>query len=267
MSTFVIGDIHGCFDALAVLLDQLPFKSRRDRLWLVGDLVNRGPDSLEVLRWAHDTSQAMGERFAAVLGNHDIHLLARAAGIESEKRGDTLDEVLEAPDSEVLLDWLRTLPLIHQDTVGKRDFGMVHAGLAPHWSWSEALDRARKLGRKLAHDHRLLSRRAAPAEPTKISELRDSLHYFTRVRMCDRRGRRVAYNGPPSGAPAGTTPWFDHPLLLEESERPTLIFGHWAALGLHRGTREIGLDSGCVWGGALTALRLDDKSLFQVEVQ
>ena len=164
---------------------------------------------------------------------------------------------------KTLLAWMRARPLIHPATIGKRDFGLLHAGLAPTWSWSDAVSRARKLERKLGRDDRLLSRRSDPAEPAKVSQARDTLHYLTRVRMCDRAGKRVGFSGHPSEAPTASWPWFKHPERPKRSDRPTLVFGHWAALGLHLGKKEIGLDSGCVWGGPLTAMRLEDETVFQ----
>lgn len=262
MATYVIGDVQGCFTTLTRLLRQIDFDAGRDRVWLVGDLVNRGPDSLEVLRWA----KGMGRVVTAVLGNHDLHLLALAEGLREPRRRDTLDAVLEAPDREALLEWLTGRPLFHRED----DFVMVHAGLLPQWSldqaealaWEaqEAL-RSRKryqLLEKLPDDVR--HRRFEPAL-TDSERMRLVLDVFTRLRTLRAGGELcLDFSGPPEEAPGDCRPWFE---LCSFPPPITVLFGHWARLGLHLGRNAIGLDTGCAWGGRLTALRLEDRQVFQ----
>jgi len=243
MATYVVGDVQGCYQTLRALLSAAKF-SDGDRLWLVGDLVNRGPRSLEVLRYV----SGLGERATVVLGNHDVHLLGRALNVYGAKRRDTLDEVLVAPDRRILIDWLRRRPLLYREG----DWLMVHAGLLPRWSTAEAESEARRL-------------EAVLAGPDAVSLLGDkrseSLAALTRLRMLrDSDGGPADYDGSPADAPKGLVPWFSAP--QRRSLDVTVLFGHWSQLGLHRGAHEIGLDTGCVWGGSLTALRLDDGALF-----
>jgi len=264
MATFAIGDVHGCFATLEALLARIRFDPARDRLWLVGDLVNRGPRSLEVLRWARD----LGEGAVVVLGNHDLHLLARAAGVERARRGDTLDEVLGAPDAEDLLGWLRSRPLLHRE--GSRV--LVHAGLLPAWSAAEAEALAREVEVSLQGEEgpALLAgmRRELPAAWSEnlppFERRRLALAAFALLRTLTADGRpSFGFSGPPQEAPSECLPWWEPPSRREPGL--TLVFGHWAALGAHllpeRGI--VALDSGCAWGGPLTAYRLEDGALFQ----
>jgi bis(5'-nucleosyl)-tetraphosphatase (symmetrical) len=252
MTTWVLGDVHGCFATLEALLERLPVDWDRDHLWLVGDLVNRGPRSLEVLRWARRTHQRLGERFVSVLGNHDLHLLARCAGVAKRKRLDTLDDVLAAPDRGHLVEWLARRPLAHRTQQGL----LVHAGLLPSWTRQEVEELARStesLLRDGESRRRLLGEiRASSGTSTEAG----AAAVLTRARTLDGRNRLSTFSGAPAEAPAGERPWFELPGFWRE-ETPVL-FGHWAALGLYRGNGVVGLDSGCVWGGALTALRLED---------
>lgn len=272
MATYAIGDVHGCYQTLQALLERLPFDPSRDRLWLVGDLVNRGPDSLEVLRWAKRTSDELGERFVCVLGNHDVHYLARAAGAAGPRDKDTLDPLLAAPDRDELVDWLRDLPLLHRDG----DRVLVHAGLLPSWSPERAEKLAREVEAAIREGDGVLARYAArprpwSAELPEPERLDQALAVFTLVRTLDPRGVPLAdFAGPPEQAPAGATPWFRVP--GRRNAGAFIVFGHWAALGLHRsrsGSSGEGvvhaLDTGCVWGGWLTALRLEDEEVFQVD--
>lgn len=265
MATYAIGDVHGCFLTLRRLLQRISYDPGRDRLWLVGDLVNRGPRSLEVLRWAVE----QGERLTVVLGNHDLHLLARAAGLARARRRDTLEEVLAAPDRDDLLAWLRGRPLLHRED----GFLLVHAGLLPAWTVADAERLAREVEAALRANRagRLLaSLRVEPPRPWRASlaagaRRRLALAVFTRLRTLRPGGRLCDdFSGPPDEAPDGCLPWFDFPDRQTAGE--TVIFGHWAALGLLR--RDglaglVGLDTGCVWGRELTALRLEDGKLFQ----
>jgi len=240
MATYVIGDVQGCFITLERLLVRIDFDPSQDRLWFVGDLVNRGPSSLAVLRFIRE----LDERAVVVLGNHDLHLIARSRGTRERKPRDTFDDVLEASDRDALIEWLLDRPLLHREG----DYVMVHAGLLPQWSVEEAEVLARKAERKLREDQLGKS-------------LRVAVDAFTRLRTCTASGEMcLDFAGPPEQAPAGCRPWFE---LVEIPGTTTILFGHWASLGLHLGTNAIGLDTGCVWGGALTALRLEDRVLFQ----
>lgn len=257
MATYAIGDIQGCFEPLQRLLRRIRY-SRSDRLWLVGDLVNRGPQSLEVLRWA----RRQGDRVVAVLGNHDLHLLSRAAEVSGPKRRDTLSEVLAAPDRGRLLSWLGARPLLHR----RGNTLLVHAGLSPDWSLWEAARRARRCERALRGPQgRELLAAVNGARPTspELAALAADIAVFTRLRTLRRsRAPCESFNGTLEEAPRGCLPWFRFP--RRASAEVTVVFGHWAALGLHLERRVLALDSACVWGGALTAVRLDDRAVFQV---
>jgi bis(5'-nucleosyl)-tetraphosphatase (symmetrical) len=263
MATYAIGDVHGCHATLLRLLRRIDYDRRRDRLWLVGDLVNRGPRSLAVLRWAAGLDPA---RSVVVLGNHDLHLLARAGGLAAPRRRDTLNEVLSARDRDDLLAWLRGRPLLHREG----DWTMVHAGLLPEWTVPLAERLARDAGERLrgrSGDRLLATFRDDPPGRFRktlspAARRRLALAAFTRLRTLDRRGRMANdFSGPPSEAPRGYVPWFAAP--GRKSRRAPIVCGHWAALGLHLDDGVAALDTGCVWGRALTALRLDDRKVFQ----
>lgn len=277
MATYAIGDVHGCSRTLRALLAELPLDLGRDRLWLVGDLVNRGPDSLGVLRWARETAERMGERFVAVLGNHDLHLLALAAGVARPRSRDTLDELLEAPDREELLAWLRERPLLHRQD----EAFLVHAGLLPEWSVEEAEVFAREAEATLRGTEgcALLAHYAAGCgrgrpegaeargpEPEPLERAGRTLAVLTLLRTVDRCGGPCfELTGPPEDAPPGFLPWFEAP--DRRSAGSPAVFGHWAALGLRRAPGITALDSGCVWGGSLSAVRLDDGRAWQASRQ
>jgi bis(5'-nucleosyl)-tetraphosphatase (symmetrical) len=249
MATYALGDIHGCFRTLERLLRRIAFDPPRDRLWNTGDLVNRGPHSLEVLRWA----RALGDRLTVVLGNHDLHLLARAAGLARAKPRDTLEEVLAAPDRDELLAWLRARPLLHAEN-GRV---LVHAGLLSAWTVAEAQALARSLEARLRAPGglKLLS-------PASQAPQRTPLWVLTRMRVCAADGSPGPdFTGPPEAAPPDCRPWFAFP--GRRSAEATILFGHWAALGFYQAPGLLGLDSGCVWGGALTAVRLEDAEVFE----
>ncbi len=262
MATYVIGDVQGCQPQLEALLTLVQFSPAHDQVWLVGDLVNRGPDSLGTLRWA----AGMGSAVTAVLGNHDIHLLARAAAAVPAKRNDTLDDILQAPDREALLDWLRFRPLLHHN----EDVAMVHAGLHPHWTIAAARSYATEIESILRAatwrtDMTELmgpAPRWSPALQTS-KRWRAIMSYLTRVRVCFADASiNPDFDGPLTEIPRGCTAWFDLPSPAWATHR--VITGHWAALGLHRTAHSIALDTGCVWGQRLTALRLDDNQIFSV---
>lgn len=265
MATFAVGDVHGCFATLERLLGRLPFDEETDRLWLVGDLVNRGPRSLEVLRWARERAGAMGERFAAVLGNHDLRLLALAAGVTRPKRLDTLEEALAAPDGEELVGWLGALPVLHEGEVGGEPWVMVHAGLRPEWTVEEAGAAARRVEGALAGAERERLLVKEPADPgahdPELRPLREELATFTLLRTLAADGRRCDFSGALEELPSGCVPWFRMPGRRSVGRR--IVCGHWAALGVHREQGVLAIDTACVWGRKLTAVRLDDGEVFQ----
>jgi bis(5'-nucleosyl)-tetraphosphatase (symmetrical) len=262
MATYAIGDVHGCFETLQRLLRQVAYDARQDRLWLVGDLINRGPGSLAVLRWGME----QGDRIVVVLGNHDLHLLARAAGVAEAKRRDNLEAVLEAPDRDDLLAWLQSRPLVHREG----ELLLVHAGLFPEWTPAQAESLAREVEARLRGEKAAKLLAAAEQKaPVRWKESLSGLERaqaalagFARLRTLDEDGRMCAeFSGPPALAPKGCRPWFDVP--GRKSAGATVIFGHWAALGLKIGKGIAALDSGASWGRELTALRLDDWRVFQ----
>ncbi len=257
MPSYAIGDVQGCFDELKRLLRELGFGAR-DRLWFVGDLVNRGPKSLEVLRFVSD----LGERAVVVLGNHDLHLVTQHEGFERPRKDDSFGDVLEAPDAGSLVDWLRMRPMMHLDG----GYAMVHAGLLPQWSIAQAQALAKEVEAALqGADYKAFLSNMYGSLPDQWSDaltgwdrLRVIVNAMTRLRYCTPQGR-MDFRAKGMTAPAGYAPWFD---FRNDSE--TLVCGHWSALGLKTRPRLAALDSGCVWGGKLTAMRLEDRALFQV---
>lgn len=262
MATYAIGDVHGCFQTFRRLLRRIAFDPGQDRLWFVGDLVNRGPRSLAMLRWAAE----QGDGIVVVLGNHDLHLLALAAGVSETRKRDTLDEVLAAPDRDDLLAWLQSRPLAHRDG----EVLLVHAGLFPEWKPAEVEPLAREVEARLRSDK---APKLLAAIDQKTAErwkddlvgherARAVLAGLARLRTVDGEGRMCPdFSGPPKEAPKGCRPWFAVP--GRKSAGGTVIFGHWAALGLKVQNGIAALDTGCVWGRSLTALRLDDWRVFQ----
>jgi bis(5'-nucleosyl)-tetraphosphatase (symmetrical) len=263
MPTYAIGDVQGCFQPLCSLLEQIEFDAARDRLWFVGDLVNRGPDSLATLRFV----KGLGHAAVCVLGNHDLHLVAVAEGHAKLRKDDTLEPTLEAPDRDGLLAWLRSRPLMHAEG----EFAMVHAGLLPAWTISRALDLAHEVEEELrAPTYGSLLARMYGNEPSRwrdnlagYARLRVIVNAMTRMRVCTRDGSMdLRYKGDSAELPAGLLPWFAVP--ARASRGSTVIFGHWSALGLVLEPDVIGLDTGCLWGRKLSALRLEDLRLFQL---
>lgn len=262
MATWVIGDIHGCWQTLQALLERIEWRRGNDALWLVGDLVNRGPSSLEVLRWAVENR----DQVTAVLGNHDLHLLARASGVAKKKKEDVLEEILIADDRGELLDWLRGCPLVHC-------FGpyvMVHAGLSPAWNIEMTRRLADFVGSRINADgyeavlKMIYARRkiAFHGELSGDQQVAAAAAIFTRCRMVDQDGlAQLAYSGPPGAAPPDWRPWFRDSAVRRQGY--TVIFGHWAQYGFYRSHDVVCLDSGCVYGGRLTALRIDDGEVVQ----
>jgi len=267
MATYAIGDLQGCFKTLDRLLDKIGFAAASDKLWFVGDLVNRGPGSLECLRYVKN----LGDRAVTVLGNHDLHLLAVAAGHGKAGTNDTLQPILDAADRDDLLHWLRQQKLLHAEG----DFVMVHAGLLPEWDFALAQQLADEVQTQLrgADPLSLLANMYGnqPAhwgdKLTGIDRSRIVINAMTRMRALEIRKKRSAridlkFKGGIPDLPDELQPWFNyrHPSF----ENKTVIAGHWSALGLHITENFIGLDTGCVWGRELTALRLDDRKIFQV---
>ncbi len=259
MAIYAIGDLQGCYDPFQRLLERLRFDPTADQLWLVGDLVNRGPDSLRCLHFIRD----LGDRAVAVLGNHDFTLLLAGAGLVRANKKDTLDHVLAAPDRDELLHWLRHRPLIHHDAA--RNTAMIHAGLAPTWTVAQALALAEEVHAVLRGDDYLkffadlFGDRADTWRDDLVGSerLRVIVNFFTRVRGCTPEGvMDFRYKSTLAGMPAPLIPWFQMPARRSRDTR--LIFGHWAGLGAYRGHHVVALDSGCVWGNALTAIRVDD---------
>ncbi|MBI2969174.1 MAG: symmetrical bis(5'-nucleosyl)-tetraphosphatase [Gammaproteobacteria bacterium] len=270
MATFAVGDVQGCYRELLDLLDKIGFNSSGDRLWFTGDLVNRGPESLEVLRFVY----ALGEQSVVVLGNHDLHLLAVAAGCAAPKKKDTLNAVLEAKDRDELLGWLRRRPLLHRDP--GLGFTLIHAGLPPQWSVSQAADLAAEVQEVLGGDSsREFLQQMYGDQPALWREelrgwdrLRFTINCFTRMRFCDAGGWiNIREKGPPGSQPPPYLPWYEVAERASRDER--IIFGHWSTIWLG-GNRDFAalnvfpLDRGCVWGGELAALRLDDVKFFSV---
>lgn len=262
MATYAIGDIQGCYAALQGLLGEIGFSASRDRLWLVGDLVNRGDASLEVLRFV----RGLGSAAVTTLGNHDLHLIMLAEGCSRLNREDTLDAVLAAPDRDPLLAWLRTQSMFHVEG----EYAMVHAGVLPQWS----IARAGELGGEVelalrGTDYADFLANLWGSEPAQWSEhlrgwdrLRVIVNAMTRMRFCTPDGRmEFRSKGPLDSAPPGYLPWFAAP--RRASATHTVVCGHWSALGFRREEKLLALDSGCLWGGCLTGVRLEDRKVFQ----
>jgi bis(5'-nucleosyl)-tetraphosphatase (symmetrical) len=263
MALYAIGDIQGCHAEFRALLDLIAFAPARDRLWLVGDLVNRGPESLAVLR----DVMALGDAAVTVLGNHDLHLLTVAAGHRPPHRSDTLDAILAAPDRDVLLDWLRRRPLC----VVEDGRMLIHAGVLPAWTTASALMLGREVEAKLASDDaaRFLSVLYGDEPATWRDDLvgddrlRAVVNVFTRMRFCTADGTLDFREKRGRGhAPEGFRPWFAHD--SRQTARVTVVCGHWSTLELDLAPNVLMLDSGCLWGGTLTAVRLDDRRVYQV---
>ncbi|MGN8277208.1 symmetrical bis(5'-nucleosyl)-tetraphosphatase [Pseudomonas sp. SMN5] len=268
MATYAVGDLQGCLDPLKCLLERVAFDPQQDTLWLVGDLVNRGPQSLETLRFLYSIRQSL----VCVLGNHDLHLLAAWRNIERLKKSDTLAEILAAPDCVELLEWLRQQKLMHYDE--QRNLAMVHAGIPPQWSLRKALKCAAEVEQALRDDSLF-----GPYldgmygnEPVKwdndltgAARLRVITNYFTRMRFCTRDGK-LDLKGKEGieTAPPGYAPWFRHKERKTRSLR--IIFGHWAALeGQSDEPGVFALDTGCVWGSAMTLMNVDSGELLRCD--
>jgi bis(5'-nucleosyl)-tetraphosphatase (symmetrical) len=264
MATYAIGDIQGCYESLQCLLKKIAFNPGEDTLWLVGDLINRGPDSLATLRYLYSIRDSV----EFVLGNHDLHFLAVAYGLRKKGQSDTLEALLNAPDRQELIDWLIQGKLFHSDE--RLGFSMVHAGIPPMWSLQQAQAHAREVEAVLQsrYCHEFL-RNMYGNQPNRwknkligLERLRVITNYFTRMRFCTDEGM-LEFDAKENmmAAPLGFAPWFS--FSDRKTRNDKIIFGHWAALEGKTNTPNIyALDTGCVWGGALTAMRLEDEMCF-----
>ncbi|MCS4285431.1 bis(5'-nucleosyl)-tetraphosphatase (symmetrical) [Pseudomonas sp. BIGb0278] len=268
MAVYAVGDLQGCLQPLKCLLERVRFNPAVDRLWLVGDLVNRGPESLETLRYLY----AMRDSLVCVLGNHDLHLLAAWHNVERLKKSDTLREILEAPDADRLLDWLRRQKLLHYDE--QRGVALVHAGIPPQWTLGKALELAAEVEQVLRDDTRLKLYLDGMYgnEPNKwskdlsgVDRLRVITNYFTRMRFCTAAGKLdLKSKEGLDTAPKGYKPWFAH--KDRRSRHVQIIFGHWAALeGQADAPGVVALDTGCVWGGAMTLYNVDSGEMHRCD--
>lgn len=271
MSTYAIGDIQGCYKPLRRLLDSVHFKPGKDQLWCVGDLINRGPRSLDTLRFLRD----MDSDVSIVLGNHDLHFLAIFYGATLNRSKDTLQELLDAPDCAALSAWLRDKPLAHYECIetqqGPRNYLMVHAGVAPRWTLEKTLELAAEVELTLQGPDFLKylenmygdTPRRWKNSLTGYERLRVITNYLTRVRFCDEKGKlNLQVKEGLLFTPAGYKPWFEFEQLTPATN---ILFGHWAALEGHTGNPHVfALDTGCVWGRELSMLRLEDHKLFSV---
>jgi bis(5'-nucleosyl)-tetraphosphatase (symmetrical) len=255
MSIYAIGDIQGCFDDLLRLLEAISFDEKADQLWFAGDLVNRGPQSLETLRFI----KSLGDAAVTVLGNHDIHLLAASCSSKISNKKDALLPVLEAPDRDELIHWLRHRPLFHYND----EFCLLHAGLPPQWDFTKTQKMAYLAEQALqGPDYTIFLQQMYGNKPNQwssslkgIGRLRFIINCFTRMRFCDAEGRLdYVHNGPLGSQPKKLLPWFEVPGRKSADMR--IVFGHWSALGYHEGPNCYGIDTGCLWGGQLTALKL-----------
>ena len=270
MKTYAIGDLQGCAHEAQLLLEQIHADAQGEAsILFVGDLINRGPDSLGALRRVRALQEASGGRVEALLGNHDLHLLAVAAGAQAVSQSDTLDAILAAPDRDELMAWLRQRPLA---MMSGRCL-LVHAGVLPQWTAAKVMALAAEVQAALRGDGWTgFLGQMYGNEPdrwdeslTGIARLRCIVNALTRMRLCTPEGAMDFKQKESAGAPAGSglVPWFD--LAGRQTKDVTVVFGHWSALGLLMRDDVIGLDSGCVWGGKLTAVCLDDRRLLQVD--
>ena len=302
MSTYIIGDIHGCYQSLQNLLTLINI-GPQDRIWCVGDLINRGPKSLDVLRWAMHNE----DRVQIILGNHELHFLACLYGAKTTS-GDTFNEFFELDDLElkVMIEWLRKQPILYEGIIKDKHIAMVHAGVNATWTWGEVRQRAKMIESQLITDEGLLAlakahpsrkklktntfhstntensylfqkeshpidHRLAAKPPTPKAQWIDDLKWFTRVRTIDKNGLPVGwFKGNENELPQDLTPWFKRYEYVKlnsiSQEFPDrLFYGHWAAFGIQEGSCYYGLDSACIWGQSLSAISIEDNKLFQVQ--
>ena len=262
MAVYAIGDIQGCCDEFELLLDRLRFDPTQDQLWLTGDLVNRGPRSLDTLRLV----KSLGQSAITVLGNHDLHLLAIAFDAQARKTKDTFDDILNAPDRDELLDWLRQQPLLHHDAILNRT--LIHAGLPPQWNLAQAKACAKEVEQVLKNTddaHELFKHMYGDTPDRWSNDLQgmDRLRFITncltRLRVCTADGTlRLRAKNVPTALASGLYPWFKAPDRQTANE--PIICGHWSALGFHNADNILALDTGCIWGATLCGIRIDRES-------
>ena len=258
MAIYAIGDLQGCYDSLLRLLEKLNFDKEKDTLWFAGDLINRGPDSLSTLRFV----KSLGESAITVLGNHDLHLLAIAYDIKTTRSPD-LQRILDADDKDELLLWLSHRPLLHHDK--NLNYTIAHAGIYPLWTLQQAQEHAIELEHELKNNLHNFLHNMYGNKPEKwdnsltgFDRLRFICNSFTRMRFCHQDGSLdFSSNGAPGSVPEGATPWFD--VANRKTKQERLLFGHWSTLGKVSKENIYALDTGCVWGGELTALRIDTE--------
>lgn len=267
MAIYAIGDIQGCYKPLRMLLKKIKFKPQKDQLWFVGDLVNRGPQSLETLRYI----KSLGKSAITVLGNHDLHLIAMATNSTSKKHPSLLP-ILDAPDCDELIDWLRHRPLLHYDKT--LDTALVHAGIPPGWKIKTALKRAHEVETVLQQgNYSKFLKSMYGDKPDQWSKelkgnerLRFIINAYTRMRYCDVNGRLdYNYKLSPGSQPKRLYPWFELP--RKKSFTTRIVFGHWSTLGLMQKNSFIALDTGCVWNDKLTAVKLDTKTPMIIQIK
>ncbi len=270
MATYVIGDVQGCFDELQELVKYISFSPKKDQLWFVGDLVNRGPKSLETLRWV----KSLGNAAVTVLGNHDFHLMAAYAGVKEIGTTSSLYSALQAKDIDNLVEWLRRQPLMLYNKQLK--FAMVHAGLAPQWSIKDAAKYAKEVETILrSRKFKDFLHNMYGNQPDRWDErlkgwnrLRTITNFMTRVRYCDNQGvMSFTDKGPPGTQSAKMQPWYE--IASRKSQDTTVVFGHWSTLGLLHDHNIIATDTGCIWGGALTSVQIgkDKLTTYQVDCE
>jgi len=270
VAIYAIGDIQGCYDELIQLLEKISYNDDRDQLWFTGDLVNRGPKSLQTLRMI----RAMGDNAIAVLGNHDLHLLATAYDHLKPGKKDTLDDILVAPDRDEIFEWLRFRPLLHVDN--DLDLAMVHAGLHPNWSIKKSQSLASEVESVLRSDQHISFYKHMYGDKPKNwsnnlnswARLRFITNIFTRLRYCDKNGKTsMNTKGAPGTQAKGLYPWFE--IQSRRSKNNQIIFGHWSTLALVKDypfKNVHPLDTGCLWGGGLTAMRIDEKPFTRISI-
>lgn len=268
MAVYAIGDVQGCFNELIQLLEKISFNPKKDQLWFVGDLVNRGPDSLKTLRWVKSQKNSA----IVVLGNHDLHLLAAYAGVKQLKESSSLQQVLKAKDVEELIDWLRCRPLMHYDA--DLNIAMVHAGILPQWKIRDAQQYAVEVETMLCSEKCLEFLKQMYGDEPNVwqdsleswDRLRIITNAFTRLRYCDENGViDLNYKGPPGTQADNLKPWFK--ITKRKNKDTTVIFGHWSTLGHYSLDNVIAIDTGCLWGGALTAVRIDNRENKKYQVK
>ena len=267
MAIYAIGDVQGCFEQLQALLDKLQFNTDNDTLWFAGDIVNRGPYSLDTLRFI----RSLGNKAITVLGNHDLHLLAIANGRGKQRKKDTIQNILDAPDRDELLDWLMHRPLMHYNK--KLNVSLTHAGIYPKWNINDALEFASEVEAVLQSDksHEFFHHMYGDKPPMWSNALKgwDRLRFitnaFTRMRYCDQQGHLYLHDkSAPGKQPAGIHPWFD---FTNKTQDTDILFGHWSTLNDPDKKNLFPLDTGCLWGGKLTALKIEPGLSNRIEIQ